>query len=94
MAAAAPVLAPADPLASPQLRARGWLRTIRHPHLGRREVGGFLWKLVPDPSTWDRSAGLVGEHNREVLNEIGYTDAEISELESTEVIGDRYPELV
>ncbi len=93
-AIAAPVLAPADPLASPQLRARGWLRTIRHPHLGRREVGGFLWKLVPDPSTWDRNAGLVGEHNREVLNEIGYTDAEISELESTEVIGDRYPELV
>lgn len=89
-AIAAPVLAPAGPLASPQLRARGWLRSITHPHLGTREVGGFLWQIEPDAPTWDRSAGLVGEHNHDVLAELGYTGSEIAELEASGVIGDRY----
>ncbi len=91
-AIAAPVLGPGGPLASPQLRARGWLRSIRHPHVGRREVGGFLWQLDPDPPAWDRSAALVGEHNGEVLAELGYSAAEIDELAAEGVIGDRYEE--
>ncbi len=89
-AIAAPVLMPADPLSSPQLRARGWLRSTSHPHVGRREVGGFLWQIEPDPPTWERSAGLVGEHNGEVLAELGYSAAEIAELAGSGVIGDRY----
>ena len=89
-AVAAPVLGPAGPLQSPQLRARGWLRSISHPHLGRREVGGFLWQMEPDAPAWERSAALVGEHNAEVLSELGYSAAEIARLEASGVIGDRY----
>jgi crotonobetainyl-CoA:carnitine CoA-transferase CaiB-like acyl-CoA transferase len=34
-----------------------------------------------------RHAPLLGEHNRELLTELGLTDAEIDELEAEGVIG-------
>ncbi len=57
-----------------------------------RLLGGFLWRLAPDPPSWDRRAALLGEHNREVLHELGYADTEIDALAAGDVIGDRYPD--
>ena len=46
--------------------------------------------MEPDPPTWERSAALLGEHNEEVLGELGYSAAEIARLAASGAIGDRY----
>ena len=91
-AIAAPVVAPAAMLASPQLHARGWFQTVNHRYAGEHLESGFLWSIAEDPPILDRPTGLVGEHNVEVLSEIGYTAEEIAALEREGVIGDRYGE--
>jgi len=89
-AIAAPVADPQDHLLSPQLAAREWLETVDHPFTGPRMQPGFLWRVEPDPPSWDRPCGLVGEHNREVLAEIGYGAGEIDRLTAEGVIGTSY----
>ena len=85
-------LAPGDPLLSPQLHAREWFQTVDHPYLPNRLLGGFLWRMSPDGPAWDRRAALLGEHNAEVLGELGYAAEEIEGLRAAGVIGDRYPD--
>ena len=89
---AAPVLAPGDPLLSPQLHAREWFQAVDHPFLPDRLLGGFLWRMRPDSPSWDRRAALLGEHNDEVLLELGYAPDEIARLRRADVIGNRYPD--
>ena len=89
---AAPAVSPEQVLLSPQLHAREWFHTVAHPYLGERLLGGFLWDVAPDAPSWDLRCGLLGEHNAEVLTELGYGADEIRELQRHDVIGDRYPE--
>ena len=89
-AIAAPVADPQDQLLSPQLAAREWLQTVDHAFTGPRMQPGFLWRLEPDGPSWDRPCGLVGEHNREVLGEIGFDAEEIARLTAEGVIGTSY----
>jgi len=89
---AAPVLTPGDPLRSPQLHAREWFQAVDHPNLPNRLLGGFLWRMSPDGPAWDRRAALLGEHNAEVLAELGYDAGEVEALRDANVIGDRYPD--
>lgn len=77
-------------LASPQLAARSWLLTVQHSCAGVQTLAGFPWRIQPDMPSVDRPCALVGEHNREVLSELGYGDAEIDTLEAEKVIGNRY----
>ena len=88
----APANPPEGPLYSPQLHERGWFQSVDHPYLPNRLLGGFLWRLAPDGPSWDLRCGLLGEHNREVLLELGYADAEVGALAESDVIGDRYPD--
>ncbi|MDA0256127.1 MAG: CoA transferase [Chloroflexi bacterium] len=88
---AAPAVAPEQVLLSPQLHAREWFQTVAHPYLGERLLGGFLWNVQPDAPSWDRRCGLLGEHNSEVLTELGYDARAIGDLAERNVIGDRYP---
>ncbi len=90
-AIAAPVVSSAQVLMSPQLAAREWNHTIDHRWTGPVMVGGFLWQVEPDPLTWDRPTALLGEHNHEVLVELGYNAGEITELERSGAIAERYP---
>lgn len=89
-AIAAPVVAPWSLLADPQHSYRGWMQTVDHPYVGTQFFPGFPWQVSPDAPSWDRPAALVGEHNREILGALGYSDTEIDRLQSEGVIGDRY----
>ena len=67
----------------PQLRAVGFLQTIEHP------TEGPIVQLAV-PSTWSRTqpavrrqAPRVGEHGREILEELGYAPAAIDALAAT-----------
>jgi len=71
-----------------QLCHRGFFETVGHPvnppvphsTVPVRPAGG-------PPRFHRRPAPLLGEHNHEVLAELGFTDAEITELEAQGVIG-------
>ena len=88
----APVVSSSQVLMSPQLQAREWNHIIEHRWTGPAMVGGFLWQVEPDPLTWDRPTALVGEHNEEVLTELGYSAPEIADLLSAGAIADGYPQ--
>lgn len=87
---AAPVAEPSAILPSPQLQARGWFHAVEQPYLGTRLLPGFLWTMQPDLPEYSRRSGLVGEHNQEVLAELGYSEGEIRRLHTSRAIGDEY----
>ena len=89
-AVAARVVRSPDIPGSPQLEARRWIETIDHRWTGPKQMGGFLWRIEPDPPAWERPTALVGEHNDEVLSEIGFTPEQIEAFRETGAIGDRY----
>ncbi len=87
---AAPVAAPSALLPSPQMQHRGWFQPVDQPYFGTRLFPGFLWQMAPDPPEYERPSGLIGEHNHDVLSELGYGEGEIRALEEAYAIGDRY----
>lgn len=89
-AIAAPAVSPPEFMASEQIIARDWLQSVTHPFAGTNLYPGFLWSIAPDAPSWDRTCALVGEHNAEVLAELGYTPDEVAAFARDGVIGDRY----
>ena len=53
-------------------------------------VGGFLWDVEPDSLSWDIPTALVGQHNEEILIELGYDEKKISEFYKNGSIGNHY----
>ena len=88
---AAPVIHGSSFLSSPQFAARDWLNAVDHRYMGIQLMPGFLWSVAPDAPTVDHPCGLLGEHNHEVLHELGYGDEQIDALEDAGVIGNAYP---
>ncbi|MCB9726111.1 MAG: CoA transferase [Spirochaetaceae bacterium] len=84
---AAPLWDPRIQSEHPQFVARGFFEELDHPVVGRQQYvrPPFRFATV---DRWNRTpAPTMGEHNHEVLAEIGLSDAEIAELERSEVIG-------
>jgi crotonobetainyl-CoA:carnitine CoA-transferase CaiB-like acyl-CoA transferase len=84
----APVTTIDEVVHSPQLAARDYWQEIDHPELGRRlRYPGPFVRLSETPITYRRRPPLVGEHNREIyLDELGFTEQQLAELQSTGVI--------
>ena len=84
---AAKIVDPRTLAEHPQLVARGFFDEVDHPLAGSQRTmsAPFRYRSVPH---WLRSAApLLGQHNAEVLAELGYTAAEIEQLEEGRVIG-------
>ena len=75
-----PINTYAEAFADPQIRAREMVVEIEHPTLGRVQTPGSPIKMSETPPVVARTAPLLGEHTREVLREVGYSDEEISIL--------------
>jgi CoA:oxalate CoA-transferase len=64
----------------PQIVARGVVREIEHPRLGKMRATRNPVLLDHDGPAIDRHAPMLGEHSQEVLAELGYSPAAIREL--------------
>ena len=72
----------------PQLASRGFFEDVAHPVNGVAPHSTLPMRLSGGPQRFHRRhAPLLGEHNRELLTELGLIDAEIDELEAEGVIG-------
>ena len=72
----------------PQLAARGFFEAVDHPVNARTPHSTLPFRSTRGPDRIHRQpAPLLGQHNREVLAELGLTDKEIDDLEAKGVIG-------
>jgi crotonobetainyl-CoA:carnitine CoA-transferase CaiB-like acyl-CoA transferase len=69
-----------DMLADPQVAAREMVVEVDHPRAGRVKTLGTPIKFSETPGAVERAAPLLGEHTREVLGQLGYSDAQIEKL--------------
>lgn len=67
---------------------RDVFRTVQHPLLGEVELTDTPLSLSETPPGIDRHAPVLGEHNRDVLAELGYEEADLARLEAAGVIAD------
>ena len=77
---AGPVYTMRETLADPHVKAGSFFQEIDFPGIGRAPVAATPVKLHATPGEVRRRAPLLGEHNEEVLRELGYSDAEIKKL--------------
>jgi crotonobetainyl-CoA:carnitine CoA-transferase CaiB-like acyl-CoA transferase len=72
----------------PPIIERGYYEEFDHPLVGRNVYSGPASRFSGGPERFTyRAAPTLGEHNREVLREIGLGDDEIDQLEKDGVIG-------
>jgi crotonobetainyl-CoA:carnitine CoA-transferase CaiB-like acyl-CoA transferase len=71
---ASPVSTPLDLVDDPQLIARGFLKEMDHPEFGRINFPqGAIASILGRRMT---PAPRLGEHNREILTQLGYSEAD------------------
>lgn len=85
----APVIDPADAHLEPWFVEQGAVTHIDDPHLGVVRVPGFPYRTSAVPRREvEPLAPTLGQHNGEVLADLlGYSGAQIAELESAGVLG-------
>jgi len=66
--------------------AREMVTSIDHPTIGSFRSLGLPMRLSENPTSIDRHPPLLGEHTDEMLQELGYDDAEIAELRAGEIV--------
>lgn len=86
---AGPVFDVEDALTNPQVSARDAVTEVEHPKLGTIPVVEHPLHYKHARSGFESPPPLLGEHNREIFREFGYSDAELDELEAAGVFGDQ-----
>jgi crotonobetainyl-CoA:carnitine CoA-transferase CaiB-like acyl-CoA transferase len=83
------VLMPGRMYDIPQLDARGYYEEVKHPVTGPHRYPGWPFRMTPGPSHHHRSAPpTLGQHNEEILRDLGLTGDELDELRAQHVIGE------
>ena len=82
-----PVSTPADMIASPQLESRNFWVKLEHPELNDTiTYPGSISGMELAPPKLSRRAPLIGEHNREVYQELGINGDKLDELARNGII--------
>ena len=73
--------------ADPQVRSRDVVVEVEHPRAGRQRAVRNPLLFDQDGPRIERPAPLLGQHSREVLEELGYAEPEIDDLVASGVVG-------
>lgn len=82
-----PINRVSEVVADPQVLARNMVLKVPHPNVPDLRVTGSPLKLTETPPTVRRHPPLLGQHNEEVLTELGYNARDIARLRGAGVIG-------
>ncbi len=83
---AGPINDLADVFSDPQVLHRQMLLEIPHPTLKSIKQTGLPLKFSVTPGGLDRHPPLLGEHNREILEDLGYSAADVERLAENSII--------
>jgi len=75
----------------PHLKAVGLFQKLEHPTEGTIQQARPPARFSESPAAIRRLPPLLGEHTREILAEVGYSDAEVEALLGAKAIGDGAP---
>ncbi|MCP5066875.1 MAG: CoA transferase [bacterium] len=85
---AAPVVDPRSLAEHPQLVARGFHEEVSHPIVGTQATMAVPFRFASIESWLQCAAPVLGQHNAEILRELGHDDAQIEALRAEKVIGE------
>ncbi len=83
----APALKRSEVIDHPQVQANGTVVEVEHHAAGRLRQARSPGKFDKTPTSLRLGAPLLGEHNDEILREIGYAETEIESLRERCIIG-------
>lgn len=83
---AVPINTPEDLLEDEHLKSTGFWQTMEHPSEGSLNYPGIPTSFSASPGRVRRHAPQLGEHNREILKEIGISDNEIDKMVSEGIL--------
>jgi crotonobetainyl-CoA:carnitine CoA-transferase CaiB-like acyl-CoA transferase len=73
----------------PPFQSRRFFEEVKHPVIGNSRYSTLPIRFERGPERWHtRHAPLLGEHNRELLRQLGLTSEDIDSLEAEGVIGE------
>ena len=81
-----PVQTPTEVTRDPQAIANQYFIPVEHPKWGPIKMTGFPWDFSDTPASWRRRAPEFGEHNVEILEELGYDKEKIDSLREEGII--------
>lgn len=76
----------AEALEDPHYQARDMIQEVDHPKIGKMKMIGIPTKFSETPGQIKTPAPLFGQHTKEVLEELGYEQETINELNKNGII--------
>ena len=76
-----------DALDDPHVKAMNFFQDLEYPGIpGKSPVMGLPVKLSNSENTIERRPPILGEHTEEILEDLGFTDEEITEFKEKRII--------
>ena len=82
----APIQTPSEVANDPQALANNYFVEVDHPEWGNTKMAGFPWDFSETPASCRRPAPAFGQHNEEILLELGYTRNDTAQFKEEGVI--------
>ncbi len=81
-----PIYAMNEVFADPQVQHLGIAASVEHPNLGQINLVGQPVNLSRTPAAMKSATPELGQHSAAILAELGYTEAQISQLREDKII--------
>jgi crotonobetainyl-CoA:carnitine CoA-transferase CaiB-like acyl-CoA transferase len=82
----APIQTTTDVVNDPQAAANEYIIEVDDPVRGKAKQVGFPWMFSQTPASVRRVAPELGEHNEEILSDLGYSRDDIAKLKQDGII--------